>query len=258
MRTAILATTASADLHANAALILAAIGQAAQGGARVLLTPECVLCGYPGAVRDDLHGVDWCALHDAEDALALAAERAGLVLLLGTSGRWRTGLANELLACGAVAPQRYRKRCLTPADQAHFAAGDQPLTICVDGWTIGLGICFDLRFAPCWADLAAAGADLFAVAAHMAGPDPDPGTKAAIIPVLAQARAAEWATPLIFSNTAANDRYCDSAAWDARGLRTTSLAEGLRFVDVERRETLDPWYAALRTRHLEAVRAQRS
>ncbi len=257
MRTAIFATTASADLAANAALIQAAIVKSAQGGARILLTPECVLCGYPGAARADLHGVDWCALHDAEDALSLTAERAGLVLLLGTIGRWRSGIANEVLACGAIAAQRYRKRCLTPADQAHFTAGDQALTIRVDDWTIGLGICFDLRFAPCWADLALAGADLFCVAAHMAGPDPDPGTKAAIIPALAQVRAAEWATPLIFANTSAVDRYCDSAAWDARGLRTTSLAEGLRLVDVDRRETLDPWYAALHQRHLAEVRARR-
>lgn len=250
LRVASLPFTAVADPAANAATIRAGIAAAAAAGAQVLLTPECALPGYPSAARPDLAGLDWCAVADLEDALALAAERAGLLLVLGTAAPVAGGVANEALACGAGAPQRYRKRRLTPTDAAHFVPGSEPLVIVHAGWRLGLAICFDLRFHRVFLDLARAGADAFLVIAHMAGPDPDPGTKAALIPQLAATRAAELATPLAFCNTASPDRYCDSATWDARGVRGAGAASGLFCADLLPRGAFDPWYAGLRERVL--------
>lgn len=250
LRVAACAFAATDDIAANAARVRAAIDAAAQAEARVLLTPECCLPGYPSAARADLAGIDWCALGDVEDELCTHALRRGLMLVLGSAGpvggERQEGVANEAVIGGAVPPARYRKRVLTPADREHFLPGERPLAVALDGWRLGLGICFELRFHDCFLDLAADGADAFLVIAHMAGPDPDPGTKAALIPQLCAARAAEFATPLVFCNTAAADRYCDSGAWDARGVEIARQADGLVTVDVARRESFAPWYAALR------------
>ena len=54
LRVACLAITAGDDPRANARLVEDALAGAATAGARVLLTPECCLCGYPGAARPDL------------------------------------------------------------------------------------------------------------------------------------------------------------------------------------------------------------
>jgi predicted amidohydrolase len=251
LRAAALAFAAASDVAANAARVRAGIAEAAAAGARLLLTPECSLTGYPSAARGDLVGLDWCALGDAEDALALAAERAGIALVLGTVGRVDGGIANELLACGTVEPRRYRKQCLTPTDAKHFVAGHEFVIVEQAGWRLGLAICYDLRFPDLWLALAAEGADAFIVGAHMAGPDPDPGTKGTVIPALCAARAAETATPLLFGNTAASDRYLDSGCWDARGVRIATRAEGLMVADLHHREELDPWYAGLRATALE-------
>jgi predicted amidohydrolase len=251
LRAAALAFAAGDDVAENAARIRAGIAEAAAAGARLLLTPECSLSGYPGAARPDLAGLDWCALGDAEDALALAAERAGILLVLGTVGRVDAGCANELLACGAVAPRRYRKQCLTPLDRAHFAAGREAVVVEHAGWRLGLAICYDLRFPDVWLALAAEGADAFLVASHLAGPEPDPGTKGGVIPARCAARAAETATPLLFANTAAPDRYLDSGCWDARGVRIATRAEGLLPAELRHRGGLDPWYAGLRATALE-------
>ena len=84
----------------------------------------------------------------------------------------------------------------------------------------------------------------------MAGADPDPGTKAEVVPALFATRAAEWATPVLFANTAAPDRYLDTALWDARGVRIARCGDGLMFGELRRREFFDPWYGELRRRTL--------
>lgn len=248
------AFTASNDIGANAKALRTAVAEAGRAGAKLLLTPECSLIGYPGAARPDLMGVDWCRVGDEEDVLELAARQAGLVLVLGTAGPFRdpTTFSNDALVLNAgPQPLRYRKRCLTPGDTKHFIPGDeQACTFTVAGWNIGLTICYELRFGAVWAEQARAGVDAFATIAHMAGPDVDPGTKAEVIPNLYSARAAEWATPLLLANTAAPDRWLDSGAWDARGVRTTTADAGLMTALLKPRAAFDPWYAGLRAEAL--------
>lgn len=239
--------SATSDVVANDAMIRQGLREAAASGVQILLTPECSLPGYPGAVRSDLGDVDSCALAEREDALLRFAEQHGVALVLGTAaGDGHGGWTND----AATLATRYRKRCLTPGDTAHFAAGGSATVITVDGWRCGLAICYDLRFADVWADLHRQQVDALLVIAHMAGPDPDPGTKAAVIPAFCAVRAAEAATPLVFCNTAATDRWLDSAVWDARGVRLASRADGLLVCDLQPRTALAPWYAALRTTYL--------
>lgn len=238
---------ASADIAANATRIRQGI-QAAQGHCDCLLTPECALCGYPGAARPDLADLDLTELRAAEEDLQAAAAAAGLLLILGTVGAFAGGLANEALCSGATDhPTRYRKQCLTPADRDHFVAGTQPCILTHAGWRLGISICFDIRFADVYAAQAAAGAEAFLSIAHMAGTDPDPGCKARVLPAHYASRAAEWAAPLVLCNSTAHDRWIDSAAWDGRGLpldldHTSKLAA----VRLEDPSALGSWYQAIR------------
>lgn len=241
--------TATADSAANAGCIRRGIRAARGAGMRVLLTPECALIGYPGAARPDLADVDWCRLGDLEDTLLTEAAQAGITLVLGTAGPVGggspQGFANEAVTTAG----RYRKRRLMPGDAAHFIAGDVPLVIDVDGWRCGLGICYDLRFAPVWHDLARAGADAFLVLGHMAGVDAEPGVKATVVPQFCAVRAGEWATPLVFCNTAAPDRWLGSGAWDARGIQThraDAPGEHLLTAAIRPRNAFPPWYAGIR------------
>ncbi len=239
--------SATSDLAANDAVIRSGVRAAAAAGVDVLLTPECGLPGYPGAVRSDFTDVDGCALADREDALLRFAEQHGVALVLGSAaGDGHGGWTNDAVTLAA----RYRKRCLTPGDVAYFVPGTTATVITVAGWRCGLAICYDLRFADVWADLHRQEVDALLVIAHMAGPDPDPGTKAAVIPAFCAVRAAEAATPLVFCNTAAADRWLDSAVWDACGLRVASQAEGLLVSELAPRASIAPWYAALRTTYL--------
>ncbi len=248
LQVGLMAFTATDDVAANAARVAAALTEAAAAGARVLMTPECALTGYPGAARETLADLDAAAVAQAEADLVSAARDAGLALLLGTVGQGTPRPTNDALWCGSVPVEvRYRKRCLTPLDAQHFTAGDAAVVADVEGWRLGLAVCYDLRFPRAFADLALAGADAFLVLSHMAGPDPDPGTKAAVIPALCASRAAEWATPLALCNTAAADRWLDSGLWDPRGMPVASRAEGLAVVTIKPRDDFHPWYRILHT-----------
>ena len=249
----IAAYEALADPDDNRRLAETALYAGARAGVRLVVLPECLLTGYPGAGREDLAGLDWCRIGDHEDHLITLAKRLGLALVCGSAEPVAGGFANIAFAGGAgVEPVRYRKCHLTPADERHFVAGSQPVWFDLDGWRLGLGICFDLRFAGHWAALAAAGCDAFVVPAHMAGVDVDPGTKAQVVPALCSTRAAEWATPLILANTAAGDRWLDAGAWDARGVQCARISEGHIATTIEARAACHPWYADLRRRHLDA------
>lgn len=244
---ACLAFTAGPDIRANAERIRDGIERAARGGARLLLTPETALVGYPGHARPDLEAVDWQAVASLEDSLAEAALERGVSLVLGTASPWGEGISNDALLCGAVDREhRYRKRCLTPLDHEHFLPADQPVVAAVAGWRIGLAVCYDVRFPDVWADLALDDAQLFCCIGHMAGNDPDPGTKPLVVAAHFASRAAELATPLLFCNTAASDRWLDSALWDARGLQVANRGEDLLATTVLPREHHDPWYAGIR------------
>jgi predicted amidohydrolase len=243
------AFTASDDIAVNAQRIHTAVGDAAKAGAQVLLTPECSLIGYPSAARADLSAVDWCRVGDEEEGLEIAARKANVVLVLGTAGPFRsaTHYSNDALVLNAgPQPQRYRKQSLTPADEQHFIPGDSPMWVTVAGWKLGLSICYEMRFGHLWAAQARAGVDAFIHIAHMAGGDLDPGTKAEVIPNIYSARAAEWATPLIVCNTAAEDRWLASGHWDARGILVDQCAEGLMLTTVKPRRDFASWYQSLR------------
>ena len=246
---AVLSLVAGNDISANARALRAGLEDAARGGARVVVAPECALTGYPSAARSDFCGVDWCAVAEHEDALLISAEKLGVLFVFGSAGPVAGGIGNQVVAGGVTAPVRYTKRFLTPTDTAHFVPGSSLVTVFAHGWRFGLGICFDLRFSSHWSALAAAGCDAFLVPSHMAGPDPDPGTKRAVIPALCTARAAEWATPLIFANTASDDRYCEAAIHDVRGLAVVS-GTGTLTATLRHRDSWDPWYAGIRHRAL--------
>jgi len=251
---------AGADIRENAVRIREAIRDAAGQGAHCLLTPECALIGYPGQARESVEEIDWQAVARLEDELSEAALERHLALVLGTASPVAGGVTNDALVCGQVDhDRRYRKRVLTPLDRQQFMPGPnyESVTFPCQGWNLAVTICFEVRFPLIWLDLARRGADAFVHIAHMAGSDPDPGTKSQVIPAHYCSRAAELATPIVTCNTAAANRWCDSAYYDARGVRVASCAEGMMMVQVAPRETFDEFYRGIRDRALRLRRELR-
>ena len=199
VRIAIFQSTTGIDPAANAEALVAAIGEAAAGGAAMLFTPEMsgLLDRDSGRARAKLAG-------EADDmVLARCREAAsvhriwvhlGSLAVLSEGGK----VANRAFVIDPAGEirARYDKMHLFDVDlptgeswreSATYSAGDG--AVLVEGTPLGrlgLTICYDVRFPSLFARLAEAGADAIAVPAAFTVP-----TGEAHWHVLLRARAIE-------------------------------------------------------------------
>ena len=137
------------DLRGNGAAILAATAEAERAGARLVVTPELSLCGYP---PEDLllrpAFLDACARELA--ALAAAVRRTPIVVGFPERDGGSCYNALAVLSHGRVTAV-YRKQQLPNYtvfdEQRYFEPGRAPCVIDVDGTAVGLVICEDVWHA---------------------------------------------------------------------------------------------------------------
>jgi NAD+ synthase (glutamine-hydrolysing) len=172
------------DLPGNASLIAAAARSAHAAGARVVVTPELALCGYPP--EDLLLRPAFMAACEAQ-LLALAqglADCEGLHLVVGHPSTWQESVdlrsksyslpqrfnSASVLSGGRIT-HRYHKRELPNYqvfdERRYFASGRDtghgPLVFEVDGLRLGLLICEDAWFDEPAQAAKAAGAQVLCV-----------------------------------------------------------------------------------------------
>lgn len=142
------------DLTGNAQNLLTAAQQASAAGARLMLTPELSLCGYPP--RDLLMNPSFVtAMADTLQQLATELP-TGLAVLVGTvavnprspqAGGKPLFNSAALLVNGSI-QQIFHKRLLPTYDvfdeDRYFEPGDQANHFHLDGLHIGVTICEDL------------------------------------------------------------------------------------------------------------------
>ena len=212
------------DLAGNARAILTAAVDAARAGARLVVTPELSLCGYP---PEDLllrpAFIAACAreLETLATALETAAPRA--TVLVGfpeDAGRGRCHNALAVLAGGRVASV-YRKQRLPNYtvfdEERYFEPGDRACVIDIDGLACGLVICEDLWFDGPAAQAKAAGAQVLIVA----NGSPYHTRQQALRREQVSARARETGLPIVYVNRVGgqDELVFDGASFvaDARG-----------------------------------------
>jgi len=142
------AASVAGDVATNVRTAVALVEAAADAGARVVVLPELFLTGYdPGS---------WAgtAIDVADPRLRPLSEAAGsrdVVVVAGAAvrrdpdeaGRRVTTLSLVVLDdTGAVAAP-YDKQHLFADEREMFTPGDRGASLVVDGWELGLGICYD-------------------------------------------------------------------------------------------------------------------
>ncbi|MEV0677987.1 carbon-nitrogen hydrolase family protein [Actinosynnema sp. NPDC050436] len=159
MQVAAIQTTPEPGLAANAAAHARLIGEA---GARVCVFPELSLTGYdldPASVitEDDPHWAPIRAACAAHDAYALVG--APLSTPDGPH------IATVVIGPDGDTPGHYGKRHLHGPEVDLFAPGGHHLLLDVDGWRLGLAVCYDAAVPSHAVEVSAGGADAYVVSA---------------------------------------------------------------------------------------------
>ncbi|MGW4647930.1 carbon-nitrogen hydrolase family protein [Kitasatospora sp. NPDC004289] len=229
------------DVPANVATAAGLVRRAASEGSRLLVLPELFLTGYelPGitaapdalTVRQDDPRLDPLAAACAETGTGVVVggptrhqETGQLrisVLVLGRDGRFVT---------------QYDKQHSTPNERAAgFSPGTHGCTLDLDGWRLGLGICWDMGFPEHARAAALDGAHAYLVGA-MLGRGSGAHQRTAVMP----ARALDNTSYVLLANhCAASGPYhgCGgSAVWNPDGTLLTEAADTPALVTA----TLDP------------------
>ena len=150
------AASVPGDVAANVATAVALVGDAADRGARIVVLPELFLTGYDAAVWTPAHCLD---LDDPALApLRHAARERSVVVVAGAAVRRpdRNTLSLLVFAADGTVTAPYDKQHLFADEREFFTGGDHGATLVVDGWDLGLGVCYDGCF-PEHAGAAAAG-----------------------------------------------------------------------------------------------------
>jgi predicted amidohydrolase len=132
------------DVAANVATAVALVGESAGRGARVVVLPELFLTGYDPDTWTHEGGL---ALDDPllEPLTGVAAARS-VVVVVGAAVR-RALDASTLSALVIDGPDgvvaTYDKQHLCGPERDFFTAGRGGTSLVVDGWDLGIGICYD-------------------------------------------------------------------------------------------------------------------
>jgi predicted amidohydrolase len=163
MRVALAQIRSGTEPAANLDLVEDSTRRAADAGARLVLFPEATMCrlGVPlASIAEPLDG-PWAT------GVRQIAERAGIVVVAGmyVPAGWHEGRArvtNTLIATGPGVDAHYDKIHLYDAfgfaESDTVRPGATPVVVDVDGETIGLATCYDIRFPELFRALADRGA----------------------------------------------------------------------------------------------------
>ncbi len=156
------AQSAPGDLTANVGTAASLVTAAAERGARVVVLPELFLTGYdPDAWT---HDASLVPDDPALDPLREAAAARSVVVVAGAAVR--RALDESTLSALVVdghggVHAAYDKQHLSGPERDFFTAGTGGTTLVVDGWRLGLGICYDGCFPEHAAAVATDGASAY-------------------------------------------------------------------------------------------------
>ena len=172
MRVALAQILATDDPSANLELVADYTALGAQQGASVVVFPEATMCRFGVSLKPVAEPLDgpW-----ATEVRAIA-ERNHVVVIVGMFTPTDDGrVTNTLLVTGGGVDTSYDKIHLYDAfgfaESDTVSPGTKPVTVEIDGVTIGLACCYDIRFPELFRALADQGATVTVLPASWgAGP----------------------------------------------------------------------------------------
>ena len=135
------------DIPSNMEAIQRGVSRAAEQSVRLLVFPECALTGYPKGGKSSSQ-VDMQALEACFAKLQQLSAQYGIYLLVGSVTRKHGEYHNSaiLFSPNQRECELYHKRALWGWDRDNFSDGSPGGVWTIDGVTVGVRICFEVRF----------------------------------------------------------------------------------------------------------------
>lgn len=138
----------SKNIEDNYLSIKTAAVKASNENARILLTQECALTGYPPIEIESLKNIDFKQVEYYTNQLLNLSNELNIYIALGTIKKVDNGFFNSIIMINPNGESKsYDKRALWGYDQNNFIPGNNNKGIWeIDGLKLGIRICFEIRF----------------------------------------------------------------------------------------------------------------
>lgn len=135
------------NINANFEIIKKAILQATHRGVKLLVFPECALTGYPPHDIEKSSFVEFGKLACVYEQLQNMVDDNYIYVIVGTITKEDDNYYNSAIV---FIPYKkrilYNKRALWGWDKENFSMGKNSGVLDLDGWRIGIRICYEVRF----------------------------------------------------------------------------------------------------------------
>ena len=225
------------DIAGNFEKMRAAVFSAAEQKVRLLIFPECALTGYPMGGISRAADTDFAAAEACIAEFGRLAEAYGMYLAVGTISREDNGLFNTIRMVSPDGKElpAYNKRALWGWDLDNFVPGGGGGVYEIDGFKLGVRLCFEVRFPEYFRELYKAQADLCLMSFCDITDEDDIG-RYELIKAHLRTRAVENIMTIISVNNIGPFQSAPTAVFDIDGNVVSELErnkEGLLVYDYE-------------------------
>jgi len=217
--------------------------EAREQKADILCFPECALTGYSPSYHKSPLALNADDVASGVAEVRRIARKLRLAMILGTQMPLDSGFTNSTLLIrpdGRV-PGQYDKIHLYGRDVEYYRAGcKRPTLARTRGISVGMLICFDIRFPELFRSLALGGGQIIFVPSYIHGPRTQ--WKNTVIASHVSSRAAENGRFVCFANTAGATQNVPSMIANPRGeiiAKCRRNARQLLVADINLREVND-------------------
>ena len=214
------------NIESNYAHIKTGIEKAFQSGVRLLLFPECAVTGYPPHCVAASADVDFDQVLHVHHQIQALSEQFQMYIVAGTiikeSGKYYN---SAVVFCPNGKREVYSKRALWGWDRENFSQGHQAGVFHADSFTIGIRICFEVRFPEYFRELYRAQTDLNLILFYDQTDQENPD-RYRMIQGHIQTRAVENVCYTLTCNTCAPCQTAPTGIFDRSGWMVNELEQG--------------------------------